>query len=781
MLFGVGLLFYFAPIFVIPYLASFFFWENLLHRYIVPLFLEARSDFLKDEIIEEWLEKKLKKYFKGKPLFGSYNRVALLVDGVNEIQANLYGIFIEGCRALLQKKHSNRIVFTSRSGESPASRLGISNVISICNLDDEGVREFLRIYARETAIIESKPYDPNKVYQNYTALKDKNLLGEKDIGRNPYWLKMISESGIYTRNRGILFNTFVTKLIKREIEEKPEERKRKPDWKIVPIQVEMNVLANLALIMQYERRIGFYGEKEWKRAREIIRDSLEDLNYTPDDVLCEAESATLMRTKSKERIEFSHQLVQEFYAAYALKKNEKWKIDLEKLALNIKWWQTLFFLGGLLFEKNEPELYNKFVSQLIETGSDINNNKIFASLGVLLSVDEPPENIKTTILQEFINSIGKRLTNQQEKILQELVRILGNPVIVEILEELLNNKDFKIKCKVASLLLALKNEIGSKIIINKLSEDKNFLDVLKAIDDISLNFLIDTFKKENDEIREIVLNVLGNFDNERATDTVIETLHNKSLKVRIAAIRALGKKNNIKAVRPLLEIMFDNENELSKVIIIALREIGHPSVKLLIEDLEIIYKNYEYYKQNLIEMVIEQRGKYLKDLYSIPSLTFIALDEAFFGDMPKFKEKLLEYPDLLEKVIEVTGDLEKIDVKGRDYKPKRTNPFNLPDWFMGGINFDSANPEHTDLYDITTFSKYHEEKSFLDVQGKFHNFKFDFIKVIKIIGEIGNSIALPTLEKFNRCYISEDMKNVIEEAIKKISAPDNQKSSTDPV
>lgn len=146
-----GTLFRYASILVIPWLAAFFLWEPLIRRATVPIFLEARSDYAGGEV-KEWRAKILQDRLGNKPLFGSPHHVTLLIDGVNEVTANLYDMFVEGWRSLLKNQRQNRIIFTSRVGEDPSEQLEINSVLTVCDLDDVGVKEFLQVYGREKVI-----------------------------------------------------------------------------------------------------------------------------------------------------------------------------------------------------------------------------------------------------------------------------------------------------------------------------------------------------------------------------------------------------------------------------------------------------------------------------------------------------------------------------------------------------------------------------------------------------------------------------------------------------
>ncbi|MGH7456296.1 MAG: NACHT domain-containing protein, partial [bacterium] len=381
--------------------------------------------------VEEWLEKLLQKRLGNKPLFASEHCVSLLVDGVNEVQANLYGIFMEGWRSLLQNQRSTRIIFTSRAGEDPSSRFGLSHVLTVYDLDDTGVKEFLQVYGREKAALEKKPYASEQVWRDFSELQSKNLLGEKGIGRNPYWLKMIAESGLYTRNRGVLFHTFAKKLLSREIDKKPKEPTREHDWKDELFKIEMDVLGNLALAMHKEKRIGFTDKEGWEKGWEIIEESLRYSGYKPEYILGDAQAATLIKRRYNERIEFIHQLVQEFFVAYALRSEAKWQ-EAISYCEDIWWWQTLFLLGGLIGADGADkslEAYSQFVQKVL--GDGLNDRRLFAAVGLLRSVENPlkenpVKDVSTEVSKIFANSVGERLTSNQVFAARELERILGD-------------------------------------------------------------------------------------------------------------------------------------------------------------------------------------------------------------------------------------------------------------------------------------------------------------------------------------------------------------------
>ncbi len=154
--------------------------------------------------------------------------------------------------------------FTSRAREKPALEVPVT--LEVCELDDKGVRKFMGVYLREKKGKAGKRETQNvDVGGDFAELQRKGLLAERGIGRNPYWLRLLVWSNLRTRNRGELFLNFACDLISRnigtddalilkDVPVKLEERKRK--WAIVPLNVEMDALAELALMMSSNQQVG---------------------------------------------------------------------------------------------------------------------------------------------------------------------------------------------------------------------------------------------------------------------------------------------------------------------------------------------------------------------------------------------------------------------------------------------------------------------------------------------------------------------------------------------
>jgi HEAT repeat protein len=569
-----SLLFYFDWRLAAAWIASFSIWEILRHRAVVPLFIEARSEYGGGDV-SEWREKILKDSLGEKPLLTSRNQHAFLVDGMNEVQASLHGAFVEGWRGLLQPtrgpKHPVRAVFTSRIGEDPSPILRPETLATICELDDSAVREFLRIYESRKAADARSQYVPEQTNVEFEELKSKGLLKSRGIGRNPYWLRMIVESGLYTRNRGVLFLRFAEKLIQREIAEKPEGRKRNPNWRIVPLEIEMEALGKLALAMHEAHRIGFADEAGWDAGRTAIRNSLRDLPYLPDDVLGEAEAATLVSMEPTKRVEFVHQLVQEFFVAYALRRQETHV--LARLQ-DPHWWPPLLMLGALLLD------HHSLVNAVLRDGE--RSLRVFLAAALLGVVEEPSVESRRAVISALQSELSFQVTERQEIAVEVLSRIAGDELADSFAAAF--DEAENIRPAVVKLLGHIKTKRSCEILLRLLrTREGNFVaDALAQMPDLAVQPLIELLHDPDDDLRASSTRALSKIRDKRSVEFLIPLLQEKAYGVKSGAAIALGEIRDARAVEPLISVLHGADRDLYHHARHALGKIGAPAVEPLV-------------------------------------------------------------------------------------------------------------------------------------------------------------------------------------------------------
>ena len=582
-----GLLFYLAWPIAVLWLVSFSVCEIFGRRATVPLFIDARSDYGGGDV-SDWYEKIMKVSLGEKPIFGSRSHAVFLVDGTNEVQADLHGTFVEGWRALLrptrEPKRPLRAILTSRIGEDPSPALGLETPMTVCELDDASVEEFLKVYGREKTAVHAEQYAPEQAKLDIQQLKAKGLLEKSGIGRNPYWLKMIVESGVYTRNQGILFQRFAERLIQREILEKPEGRKRKPDWKTVPIDVQMDALAALALAMHHQKRIGFIDELGWNTGRKAIREDIGDLLYSPDDVLNEGEAATLLRVELKKRVEFAHQLLQEFFAAYGMRSEAKWQNALA-CCEDTWWWKTLIFLGGILAGADgSQEAYTRFGQQVLGDGS--NEKRVFLAMGLLRSVENAPSTFSAAVIEKFVWSVTRRLefytwqpklnlTEDQRDAIRGLRRAFGDEAIA-VFAKLWDHPNDEAQIAAVWLLSELGGESAIELIIKKLNSISPSIGVepLVSMGSKAVEPIIKALESDDKGAWRCAAEALGRISDRRALETLIAKLLDN--RVGSLAAKALGQIRDERVVEPLISALRDGSEGVRYNAVKALGMIGDP-------------------------------------------------------------------------------------------------------------------------------------------------------------------------------------------------------------
>ncbi|MCB9436497.1 MAG: SUMF1/EgtB/PvdO family nonheme iron enzyme [Anaerolineales bacterium] len=171
------------------------------------------------------------------------------------------------------------------------------------------------------------------------------MLGDKKglmlLCRNPYMLSTLViglyvETGRIPNNRGALFNDFVDALITREIE---NAQKRQEPWPPQTDQRLIAALSNLAEAMQLKRNVTSLPKTE---AMPFLGDALWPL----------AVQCSILQDLS-DRVRFSHQLLQEYFASRKMGEDMDNAVPATKYWAADRWWervgaeQTALILAGV--------------------------------------------------------------------------------------------------------------------------------------------------------------------------------------------------------------------------------------------------------------------------------------------------------------------------------------------------------------------------------------------------------------------------------------------------
>lgn len=425
------------PVYSLLWLMSPIFWKPLIIRVKVPILVYGNQISHNNEF-KKWKQGKIQDIFMcANHCLRQEKLVIWFIDGVNEINRQIYDEYVTGWKKEIKSESSSGYIFTCRSLEDPSKSLGLekASVYQVCELDDEGIKEFFRIYGKS---LDEHGYSQwhiseEDVTKFAETLKQRGLMDKGGIARNPLWLKTIIESDHYSRNKGALFYYYAKTLLGNELiaEKNAYQRRKYPDWKeIISPQKEIRALSALAKSMhlyQGHMTVGYHDEEQWDHGIAILSDHL-GTSANSDDVIWEAHAANLLRIVPQKEMEFAHQQIQEFFAALALSEEKYWPICKSNIE-NFDWWQTIFLMAGLLDLQGDQ--FRSFLIQLFDDVSgDALKFSVILALGILASVENPQSQDINFVIQKFLDTFEKDFNQSEEKIIHELAEKLGNEIAI---------------------------------------------------------------------------------------------------------------------------------------------------------------------------------------------------------------------------------------------------------------------------------------------------------------------------------------------------------------
>jgi formylglycine-generating enzyme required for sulfatase activity len=309
-------------------------------------------------------------------------RVVLLLDGLNEMPPNYHAQIDEW----LRKNPDVAVIVSCRKLDYIERKLPLQRV-DVQPLDLERIRLFMGNYLEDTEreilfwalaghdarrvwawykeqvndvtyrhffIDENKPMSYYLPYPEERKLIDKLRYGFSEqqhlpdmlgVVTNPFLLQIVIEiyalSGEPPSNKGDLFGRFVTLLM--EERGKIAERPERP-W--IDETLQKQALAALAYRMQRERT-GTSVTVEF--VLETFRQAAK--TASPDHVLYFAVSASIL--EQTDSVRFSHQLLQEYFAAYEMGEDLRRGVPASKYFPSDEWWmptgweETAVLLAGM--------------------------------------------------------------------------------------------------------------------------------------------------------------------------------------------------------------------------------------------------------------------------------------------------------------------------------------------------------------------------------------------------------------------------------------------------
>jgi formylglycine-generating enzyme required for sulfatase activity len=367
-------------------------------------------------------------------------RVVLLCDALDEALGEQRNLVLSELDRFLRSPRYDRVsvVITARTREDPGGRLPPLPVYTIQDLHDEAVRAFIAVYCQPDA-------DKAAIYER---LESAGLLEAGGMGRNPFWLRSVVESGVFQGQKGKILDEAVTTLLRREWDKPETERS---GWQRVLLRDEQLLAGRQALawlayrmsaagLVAADRKQG----QQWVEAGLRGEDSPEQLRAA--HVIGLGRDAQLL-TYLSDKLRFCHRLLQEALTAWLLAENSDLRAEVvAQYDDDTDWWETLLMLGHLVAE---PEA---LIADVLANGGS--EQRLFLAVGLLQGIAQPDENLRQQVLATLRQSLEEGITDEHRMAIMALAQINRDDVIV-FLRQLFSEAESSLQADVLDLLVTL--------------------------------------------------------------------------------------------------------------------------------------------------------------------------------------------------------------------------------------------------------------------------------------------------------------------------------------
>jgi HEAT repeat protein len=537
-------------------------------------------------------------------------RLLLLLDGLNELRQVDRAQALDEVRRFTQLALSNgcKVVVTCRPDDYMESG-GLAGLteVRVQELSDRGIEFFLRAHlGRRSA--------------DLLGLLRADRRGILELARNPYRLWMIqaiyAEHHELPTNRALLFQKMVSWLLRRQAEVSGQAEPEA--W--FDANVIQAVLARLAYAMLADPDIFTVAPLNWVddqlQGRELVRGRW--VQYEPRRVLSLARAArlTVEREPSVDRMQesgvlrFTHQLLQEYFAAAHLSSLGFNHPNVLNCLQNDVWDEVLILLAGLT-----PQL-DRLMAQLLPLDPLLAARCANVRLGALSS--------ETT--HQLVAILSHLAYNHYNPWRKKAITTLGRihlDASLPALMRLASNQPVDIRrCAILAL-----GELGAPESVPTLVaqlQDENG-DVRRAaataLDRLgakaSFAFLLEELREEKDEDTWlIVAEAVGQLEIQEAVPVLVERLQSENTKIRESASIALGKLRSREPVPDLIELLWDADPSVRRAAALALGELGaREAIPFLVRRLgEVDRKERQAIGETLVRLWTRQDMSYLIEL-----------------------------------------------------------------------------------------------------------------------------------------------------------------------
>jgi HEAT repeat protein len=473
-----------APWMALLWAASFVFWETVLFRTPLPLYLHADGAGGGTGLLA-WYEHQVVERLGGKPLFHEDNWVTLFVDGVDQLQPHqVYSFFQDLLSYQVLYPQANVIV-------NIRPEIDLSDVdfdapqYVIQPLDDEGLRVFIAGYLQKQAV-DVHTNIPERINQHLQQLEASGLSGPNSIARNSFWLEIMLSTGSYSHNKASLLTHYTEQNLREvfTIDARSEQT----------LALFRSALAQVSLAMQPYGFSGLTNQAEIQHQHEVVNKILNSSSFTVDTFFSTAKKAGIIEYEAGRLIQFSHPLLQIYFAAYAIYLKDDWE-DVRRKTEDLSWWPAIFLLGGLLEATGNKDRLKELTDFL--TSDEASIRQYLAIYGIHRGLGEVSQDFSNKVAQGLMQRTPAGFGSSEQQAIEQLVMLVGEDA-VELFENMYHSQDPHQQLIATILLCATGIPQCDDLLLNRPVQET--LPVFQSLGSPAIAYLITKLESDDDVI-----------------------------------------------------------------------------------------------------------------------------------------------------------------------------------------------------------------------------------------------------------------------------------------
>lgn len=539
-------------------------------------------DFLRSELLLASIEKTTDQAYPAHRRLALHldefledGQLAIFCDALNEMPQASYANSIHHIDEFRERQRGNQFVFTCRTPEYTV-RFDLPEV-TIQDLDETQQHDFLVMYLSDTA---------GRLLE---ALRDQSqpLLG---IAGNPYTLLMIGQ--VYQlrselpSNRGQLFQSFVTALMERE------RSTHAARWLAAEIQI--LALSELAFAIQREHGRGTSVPSEWieKYLTGHVRLNDQDVSYIRADLIYLAQSASFLDIASDGSLRFTHQLLQEYFAAVALLRFGLSDAQFLEATRYYSWDEVMILLSGLMED----------ATPVIELLAQVDPFLASRCAGAAQTISEKAHEM---LARQLVQKMNSPYESEQLRALEAMGNLKSAWVVQYLLDALRgasaseatigewNRRDARRSTIVKALSRMKYSQVSHKI--PSLLSDNQWVVRMSAVEILgqqksamTIPLLVPMLNDREANVRTATVRALRNIADEGVIPHLLPLLKDSNWEVRMTVVHGLARFRSEIVIPQLITLLRHRDSELQQSSAWALGEL---KVESAIPDLILLLKN----------------------------------------------------------------------------------------------------------------------------------------------------------------------------------------------